>query len=175
MAIVAHWTTLAELEKLTESELLAGVVQETYEDGQLLHVAPVTGITGKSLKWNREKALPGADFYDIGDTLDWKSDVDYDVAEFTLKRVIRQDQIDAFVALTYNNINDYKAVLLKGLTKGVMRPAETKLLYGDATGKPKEFDGLHQLVVAGQSIDGAETALALKDLRDLVDLVRPSL
>ena len=173
MPIVAHWTTLTEIEKLTESELLAGVIQETYEEGQLLKVIPATGISGKSLKWNREKTLPGGDFYDIGDSLDLKSDVDYDSVEFTLKRIIRQDQIDEFVAKTYNNLNDYKAVLLKGLVRGVARTAETKLLYGDASGKPKEFDGLHQLVTAGQAIDGGQTALSLKDLRDLVDLVRP--
>ena len=58
MAIVGHFESLAEAVKLVQSELLAGVVQETFEEGQLLRYLPVTTIDSKSLLYNRESTLP---------------------------------------------------------------------------------------------------------------------
>jgi len=44
MPIVGHWANLAEAQKLVQSKLLAGVVQEVIEEGQLLPMLPVFAI-----------------------------------------------------------------------------------------------------------------------------------
>ena len=182
MAIVGHFKDLDEAQKLVQSVLLKGVVQEVYEEGQLLHMLPVTVIDSKSIKYNREKTLPGAAFYDIHEQIPWSADVDYATqVEASLKRVVTQDILDNFMLKTYKDPNDYRSIVLSELRKGVMRTIEDKLIYGDDSTYPKEFDGLNELVDgthaggAKQIIDqgGAAAPLTLANLRKLIDLVKP--
>ena len=174
MGIVGHWSSVAEANKLTQSELLAGIVQEIYESGQLIQRLPVTGIDSLSLKWNREKTLPVADFYDTGDVIPWTSDVEYaDQTEFTIKQIIRQDPIDEKTSKNYRNVNDYKAILTSQLSKGCLRTMENYFIYGDIVANPKAFDGFHRLISATQAVDAAETAGSLIALKRVIRMCKP--
>ena len=149
MAIVGHFTSLAEAQKLVQSKLLAGVVQEIYEEGQLIQRLPVMTIDSKSITYNREKSCPGASFYDIHEQLPWIADADLaDQATATLKRMARQDILDNFIMKTYKDPNDYRQIILSSLRKSVMRGLENKFIYGSVTTDPKEFDGLNVLCPA---------------------------
>lgn len=147
MAIVGHFSSLSEAQKLVQSTLLAGVVQEIYEEGQLLHKMPVTTIDSRSILYNRESVLPSAAFYDIHEQIPWVADVAYTAqVEVWLKRVVRQDVLDKFIMKTYKSPNDYRSIVLSQLRKGCMRTIEDKLIYGiGATEAAKEFDGLNVL------------------------------
>ena len=186
MAVVGHWSTLAEAQKLTQSELLQGVIETIIEQGQLLPMLPVKQLNAKSLLYNREKswaANSGASFYDINEQIPWTADVEYTAqVEVSLKRIARQDAVDKFLRATYSNINDYSAVAVKELIKRVIRYTEHMLIYGDATnGGAKQFDGLHRLVQATTAvavasaadgdvnIDNGNAALGLSTLRMLLD------
>lgn len=187
MAIVGHWESLAEAQKLVQSKLLAGVVQETYEEGQLLKELPVFSIDSKSILYNREKTLPSAAFYDIHEQIPWVADVDYTAQkEVTLKRVARQDVLDKFMMDTYKDPNDYRTIVLSGLRKGCMRTIEDKIIYGDIDNDAAEFDGISQLFdtdAVGSELFTAATNLQMYDnggnavsmtvMRQLVDTVRP--
>lgn len=180
---------MAEGEKLVQTKLLAGVVQEIYEEGSLLRRLPVMAIDSKSIKYNREKTLPSADFYDIHEQIPWTADTEYAVQkEAILKRAVRQDILDSFIMDTYKDPNDYKAIVLSGLRKGVMRTIEDNFAYGDTGVNSKTPDGLHRLLdtdIAGgdafttatnlQAFDmgGASTPVSLTVLRQLVDQVKP--
>lgn len=187
MAIVGHWESLSEAQKLVQSKLLAGVVQETYEEGQLLRLLPVMAINSKSLLYNRESTLPSAAFYDIHEQIPWTADVDYTTQqEATLKRVARQDVLDKFMLATYQDPNDYRTIVLSELRKGCMRTMEDKFIYGDVDNDAAEFDGISHLFdtdAAGdeeytsatnpQMYDMGDAALSVQILRQLVDVVRP--
>ncbi len=187
MAIVGHFETLAEAQKLVQSKLLAGVVQETFEEGQLLQRLPVTVIDSKSLLYNRESTLPSAAFFDVHEQIPWVADVNFTQKETTLKIAARQDVLDNFILKTYRDPNAYRTVILSTLRKGVMRTIEDKLLYGNVDTDAAEFDGLGHLLpadIAGsetwaaantQAYDmgGASTAVTMTVLRQLVDKVRP--
>ena len=187
MAIVGHFESLAEAQKLVQSELLAGVVQETFEEGQLLARLPVTMIDSKSLLYNRESTLPSAAFYDIHEQIPWTADVNFVQKEIALKISARQDVLDKFMLKTYKNPNDYRTIILSTLRKGVMRTIEDKLIYGNVDGDSAEFDGFGHLLpadIAGsetwaaanpQAYDagGANAPISLERLRQLVDRVRP--
>lgn len=177
MAIIAHWASIDEANKLTQSTLLAGIVQEVYEEGQLLQKLPVTQINSISLKWNREKTLPGADFIGELEQIAWRSDVEYGPqVEAALKRVVRQDALDRMRQLTYRNPNEYRAVMTSQLAKGCMRTIEDGLVYGDVRVNAKSFDGLHALVDTTMVIDGGEVPLRMTgpfSLRALEERVKP--
>ena len=189
MAIVGHWESLAEAQKLVQTRLLAGVVQEVYEEGQLLKELPVFAINEKSVTYNRESTLPSAAFYDIHEQIPWQADVDYTTQkEATLKRVARQDVLDKFMMDTYKDPNDYRTIVLSELRKGCMRTIEDKLIYGDIDSDAAEFDGVSQLFdtdAAGAEaftsatnlqmydMGGASSPASIGILRHLIDQVKP--
>ncbi len=184
MAIVGHFANLAEAQKLVQSQLLAGVVQETYEEGQLLQKLPVLVINAKSLLYNRESTLPSAAFYDIHESLPWSSDVDYATqVEVTLKTIARQDILDEYIMKTYKNPNDYRSIVMSQLRKGIMRTLEDKMVYGDATTYTKEFDGLDKLCAASggstfgtaQDYDqgGATNGVSFAIMQNLITQCKP--
>ena len=186
MAVVGHFEDLEEARKLVQTKLLAGVVQEIYEEGQLLKKLPVTVIDSRSLIYNRESTLPTAAFYDIHEQIPWTADVNFTQKEVWLKRIARQDILDKFMLKTYRNPNDYRTEILRALRKGVMRTIEDKLIYGSgATEASSEFDGLDKLITIAdsdaftsatnlQAYDmGGTSPLSLEVMRVLVDAVRP--
>lgn len=187
MAIVGHFESLAEAQKLVQSELLAGVVQEVYEEGQLLQKLPVMVIDSKSITYNREGTLPSAAFYDIHEQIPWSADTNFTAVEASLKITARQDILDKFMLKTYKNPNDYRTIILQSLRKGVMRTIEDKLIYGNVDNDPAEFDGIGHMLpadIAGgeawatantQAYDmgGSAAPVTMKVLRELIDAVRP--
>ena len=144
--IVGHFESLTEAQKLVQSVLLQGVIQEVYEEGQLLRRLPVVTIDSRSLQYRRESTLPSAAFYDIHEQIPWVADVAFTTEEVWLKRVARQDILDNFMMKTYKTPNDYRSVILSSLRKGCMRTIEDKLIYGvGATEAAEEFNGLNAL------------------------------
>ncbi len=187
MAIVGHFESLAEARKLVQSKLLAGVVQEIYEEGSLLPELPVFVIDSKSVLYNRESVLPSAAFYDIHEQIPWTADTSYTTQkEAVLKRVVRQDVLDRFMMDTYKDPNDYRTIILSQLRKGCMRTIEDKMIYGDVDNDAAEIDGISQLFDTDaaesdaftaatniQMYDMGDAAVSIAILRDLIDRVRP--
>lgn len=189
MAIVGHFESLTEAQKLVQSKLLAGVVQEVIEEGQLLPLLPVMTIDSKSVLYNRENVLPSAAFYDIHEQIPWTADTNYTAQkEATLKRVARQDILDKFMLDTYKDPNDYRTIILSSLRKGCMRTIEDNLIFGDVDNDAAEFDGISHLFdtdAAGAEaftaatnpqmydMGGDAAPLSIMVLRQLIDVVRP--
>lgn len=174
MAIIGYWDSLAEAQKLVQHELLlAGVVEEIYKEGDLMPKLPVFQINSKEIAYYREDTLPSGDFYDIGEELPWVANVKYSSkVTVELKRVADQRPLDKFMMQTYRTPNDYRAQVLREITKGLTQWLEGKLVYGNSTDHTKEFDGMAALVDSDMDINmGA--ALSVAKLRELVDSVRP--
>jgi hypothetical protein len=177
MAIVGHFANLAVAQTLTQSKLLAGLIQETIEDGHLAGILPGMQISGLDVTYRRTGTPLAGAFFDIHEQIPWSAGNSPTSVTVALKRILRQDILDDFIALNYNSVNDYKAIMVSEMRFGVMRTAEDKFIYGNATSNAKEFDGLHALVPSGNiiSMGGGTTgaALTLAKFRQLVDTVRP--
>lgn len=177
MAIIGYWDTLAQAEKLTQTMLLRGIVEEIIEEGQQIATLPVLQIDGKELGFNREVGTPSADFYDVGEEIASQAAETYAAVTVSLKRAIGQWDLDHFVTQTYKNVNDLKAVAISRTRKGVMRVMENKLIYGKVSSNAKEFDGWQELCASGMRINqGSSTtgaALSLAKLDELIDSVKP--
>ncbi|KKN70397.1 hypothetical protein LCGC14_0430920 [marine sediment metagenome] len=187
MAIVGNFSSLSELRKLVISEMIAGVIEEVIEVGQLLPVMPIVQLNSRSLIYNRENVLPSAAWYDIHQQIPWKADVTLTQKEVWLKRAIRQDILDEFVMQTYQDPNDYRTEIMKSLIKGVMRTIEDTLVYGSGSTEASiEFDGLDKLIsiadgddftsatnLQSKDMGGSTSPVTFRELRRLVNAVRP--
>jgi len=185
MAIVGYFASLTEAQKYVQSKLLAGVVQEIIEEGQLLPMLPVFQINSKSILYNRETTPPTAAFYDIHEQIGWTAQATGDQKEVALKIVAEASILDRFMMETYKDPNDYRTLILSQLRKGCMRTIEDKIIYGDVDNDAAEFDGIGHLFetdAAGgetfatanpQQFDWDGGAMSVGYLRRLIDVVKP--
>jgi len=174
--VIGHWNSLAEAQKLTESVLVSGIIEETMEVGGLLERLPAVQVKGESIKWNREKTLPSGELTTTGTQLAWKSNVEYDQQEETLKQVYMQRVLNNYIAEVYGTINNYEAILLMEMKKGNLRTVEDYNVYGDKTnGDALEWDGLHAIVqnaTGDLNIDEGAGPLSLYNLRKMMDAMK---
>jgi len=173
-----YWLNLAEAQKLTESVLVPGVIEENIRRGGLLSRLPVMQVTGQSLKWNRENAERLGSQVAIGQQLVWTDNITYTQYDRSLAITYDQTPLNHFVESTYGNINNYEAVVMRGMRKGMIRQLEDRIIYGDLTYGTNEFDGLHAWAadananITNIDIDMAEGALSLANLRVVEDEMR---
>jgi len=146
--ITGYFASTTEMVKLVQSKLLPGIVQEIFEVGQLIPMLPITTIDSYTLKWNREGTLPGVSAKSKGEQYGWKEVATYGQGELALKEFGDQWALVAAAQETYKDPNDYRAAIQSQIIKGALRTIEDKLIYGDKTTYPKEFDGLDKLCPA---------------------------
>jgi len=163
----------AEAEKLSTDQLVSGVIEEIIDKDEMLARLPFTGINGKAYVYNRENTISEASFINpVDDT------VPEGAATFTeitskLRVLIGDVDVDKFLDTTMSDTNSQRAIQIAAKAKGLRRKFQRTLALGDATATPTEFDGLANLVDAGQEIiAGANGAgLTLSMLDELVDAI----
>lgn len=164
----------AEAEKLSNNQLISGVIEEVIETDGLFDMLPFTQVNGKAYVYDRENGLATATFIDPNEA------VTEDAATFTevtaKLRILAGDvDVDKFLATTMGDTNDQVAVQIAAKAKAVARQFSTTLAQGDATAAPKTFDGVAKLVTSGQTFaagaNGAAIALSMLDeLKDMIPL-----
>lgn len=174
---IGHWNNITECQKLTQSQLIPGVIEEDIFRNNILDLIPVAQASGKSIKWNREQTVIDGDVnnIDIGDQLSWSASVTYEEMEVELKRKYIQRVLDHFVPDVYGTINNYEAQVLWEMKKGLIRRLGDDIIYDDLTYGTKEFDGLHALaaIQVGTDLDIEPSgALSLGSLRKQYDAMK---
>lgn len=174
---IGHWSSLAECQKLTQSQLIPGVIEEDVYRNNILDRVPVAQASGKTIKWNRENYVMDTDVANvaIGDQLSWSASVTYDAQEVALKRKYVQRILDHFIPDVYGTINNYESQVLWEMKKGISRRLGDDIFYDDLTYGTNEFDGLHALaaVQTGTDLDLDQNgALSLANLRKQHDAMK---
>lgn len=168
--------TLAESAKLSQNELIAGVIENTITVDRFYDVLPFDGIEGNALAYNRENALGDVDVYAVGDTIAAKNAATFTLVTSSLTSIIGDAEVNGLIAATRSNINDQEAVQIASKAKSAGRKFRDMLLNG--TGGSNTFSGLLALCDAGQKViqdtagvttDGGPLSLAKLD--ELLDLV----
>ena len=163
----------AEAEKLSNNELVAGVIEEIIDRDPLFYLLPFQGVNGKAYVYDRENTLSEADFLDPNDV------VNEGAATFTevtaRLRILAGDvDVDKFLQATMSDTNDQKAVQIAAKAKALARKFRRTLVNGDNTANPKEFDGMWKLVANDRKIAagaGPTNNLSLSMLDELLDAV----
>lgn len=166
--------TKAEAAKLTNDLLLRGVIETIVQESSILERLPFLDVTGTAVTYNRENTAPAVDWYDVGDT--WsESTPTFTQVTATLKTLGGDADVDHFLQQTYRDPHDLEAEIVSQKAKAVAYEFSQTFYDGDDGSNPKQFDGLVNLVGAGQTLDmGVNGAgLSLDKLDELIDLVKP--
>lgn len=162
-----------EAEKLSNNDLIAGVVEEIIDREALFALLPFSYTEGKAYVYNREATLAEGDFLDPNEVVNEAASTFTEIT--THLRILAGDvDIDKFLAGTMSDTSSQVAIQLAAKAKGMGRKFKRTLIIGDNGTNAKEFDGIDQMVsdtgnevVAG--LNGA--ALTLDMLDELADTV----
>lgn len=162
----------SEAEKLSNNELVAGVIEEIIDKDETFALLPFVGINGKAYVYDRENTLPTADFLDPNEVIN-EGGATFTEVVSKLRILAGDVDVDKFLQETMSDTNDQKATQIAAKAKGVARKFKATLVNGDADANPKEFDGIRKLCVAGQTIEAGVNgnALSLTALDELLDAV----
>ena len=166
--------TLSEAAKLTDDLVLRGVVETIISESSVLTVLPFMEVTGTAVTYNRENAAPAVDWYDVGDS--WAEDTPtFSQVTATLKILGGDADVDNFLQQTYADPNDLEAEVISQKAKAVAYEFSQTFYDGDTGVNSRQFDGLVNLVDAGQELSmGANGgALTLDKMDELIDEVKP--
>jgi hypothetical protein len=160
--VIGHWKDLTEAQKLTQSQLIPGVIEEDIKRNNPVERVAVALALGKSIKWNREKTtLEGnVQNVDIGDKMTWMSNVEYTQMEVELKRKALPRLLDNFILDVYGTEQSYEGQALWEIKKGMMRALGDSIIYDDTTyGSPLQIDGLHAWAALNDTAAAADGLL----------------
>lgn len=165
----------AEAEKLSNNQLVAGVIDQIIERDDLFSVLPFTGVNGKAYVYNRENTLGGADFLDPNDAIN-ESAATFTEVVAKLRILAGDVDVDKFLQSTMGDTNDQMAIQIAKKAKAVARAFHQTLATGDSSVNTKAFDGLPVLAAAAPSTQNVSAgtngnALTLSMLDQLCDAV----
>ena len=170
--------TLDEAAKLSNDVLLQGVIETIIKDSPLLQTMPFIEIVGNALTYNRESALPAAEWHAVND--DWVTSpaITFSQQTATLKILGQNADVDDYIKQTRSNIQDIEAAVIELTAKAIRHELEEKFIYGDDSADANQFDGLRLLIntkaasaqVIAMGATGATLTLAKLD--ELIDAVK---
>ena len=170
-----HWLNLAEVQKLTQSTLLPGVIDESPKRGGIITELGMKQAPGQDLKWNRSNARRSGRRANIGAVLTWTDNVTYVQKTATLKMFYDQTPLNKFVRDVYGTINNYEAQQLLEIRTGIVETLEDAFVYDDSDYDTTHIEGLYHWAVDNSGdgdIDGGETALTFANWRALTDFMK---
>ncbi len=168
--------TLTEANKLSNDQLMAGVIDTIVSESPVLEILPFIDVVGTAVTYNRESVAPTVAWRAVGD--EWtESAPTFSQVTTSLKILGGDSDVDNFLRQSRRDTNDLPAIMLQKKAKALAYEYEDKFLYGNATTDPLTFDGMHVLVTSGQTVSvgsGATPAvLSLAKLDEAIDKVKP--
>lgn len=161
-----------EADKLSNNDLVAGIIEEIIDKEDLFAVLPFVQSKGKAYVYNREKTLSEASFLDPNEAVP-EGAATFDEIVTKLRILAGDVDVDKFIATTMDDVNDQVAIQIASKAKGLARKFRRTLAIGDNATNAKEFDGVAKLVSLDQTVEVAANggALTLALLDELLDKV----
>jgi len=170
-------TTLTEAAKLSNDLLLSGVIETIVKESPVLQTMPFIEVVGNALTYNREKALPAAEWHASND--DWVTSpaITFDQLTATLKILGQNADVDNYIKATRSNVQDIEAAIVEITGKAIRHEFDRAFIYGSAALDANQFDGIRLLInclaasdqVIACGATGATLTLAMLD--QLIDAV----
>lgn len=166
--------TLVESAKLSQNQLVQGVIESIVTVNPFFEHVPFQPIEGNALAYNRENVLGDVQLANVGDTITAKNAATFVNVTSPLTTIIGDAEVNGLVQATRSNINDQKAVQIASKAKSAGRQYQNSLVNG--TGSAPDFTGLLTLVDPARTVGAGSAAangavLAFSDLDILLDFV----
>ena len=164
--------TLAESAKLTQDQLVAGLIESIVEVNPLYEMMPFTEIEGNALAYNRENALGDVQFLGVGGTITAKNPATFTKVTSELTTLIGDAEVNGLIQATRSDYSDQTAVQVASKAKSLGRQYQASMISGDGTGN--SFTGMLSLVAAGQTLYAGANggSLTFELLDELLDKVK---
>lgn len=165
--------TLAESAKLSQDQLVAGVIENIVTVNPIYEMMPFMPIDGNALSYNRENALGDVQFLGVGGTITAKAAATFTKVTSDLTTLIGDAEVNGLIQATRSNFTDQAATQVASKAKSIARQYQNTMINGDGTSN--SFTGLLALVPAGQKglLSGANGSnLSFEILDELIDLVK---
>ena len=150
---------LVEANKLSNNDLVAGVIEEIIDRDELFALLPFVKTNGKAYVYNRENTLATVDFLDPNDPINESASTFTEVT--TNLRIIAGDvDVDKFLDATMSDTTSQRAVQIAQKAKAMGRKFRNAVVNGDNGTNLKEFDGIKQLAIDITVADATRTISA---------------
>jgi hypothetical protein len=165
--------TLVEAAKINSGDVYRSAVIELFaRSSDLLQVMPWQTIAGNAYHYNQEAALPGVGFRGVNEGFAESTGVLNPVTE-ALAIAGGDMDVDRFIVNTQGASvrTTHEAMKIKALAANIT----AKLIKGDSSSNPREFDGWQRRVAGSQIVSAGSTAggaaLSLAKLDEAIDAV----
>lgn len=168
--------TLAESAKLTQDQLVAGLIESIVEVNPLYEMMPFTEIEGNALAYNRENALGDVQFLGVGGTITAKNPATFTKVTSELTTLIGDAEVNGLIEATRSDYVSQTGIQVASKAKSLGRQYQQTMITGDGTAD--SFEGMLSLVAAGQTITandggaGNGGVLTFELLDELLDKVK---
>lgn len=165
--------TLAESAKLSQNQLIAGVIENIVTVNPFFELLPFMGIEGNALAYNRENALGDSQFLGVGGTITAKAAATFTNVTSSLTTLIGDAEVNGLIQATRSDCVDQTAVQVASKAKSIARKYQDAMINGDGTAD--SFSGILALTPASQKglLSGANGSnLSFEILDELLDLVK---
>lgn len=166
-----------EAEKLSNNQLIAGVIEEIIDRDELFALLPFSKIDGKALVYNRENTISEGDFLDVS-SANSNNTVPEGAATFTeitaKLRILAGDvDVDKFLDATMSDTTNQRAIQIAAKAKALARKFRRTLAIGNSGNNALEFDGVATMNPGGQTIYAGDNgaAITFTMLDELLDAV----
>lgn len=163
--------TLAESAKLSQDELVSGVIANVITVNKMYELLPFDGIDGNSLAYNRENVLGDVQVATVGDTITAKNAATFTKVNSNLTTILGDAEVNGLIQATRSSTTDQEGTQVASKAKSAGRQFQTMLATGDGTGNT--FLGLPSLVDSSQKVATGNNggALSFAFMDELLDLV----
>ena len=167
--------TLAESAKLSQDDLVAGVIENVITVNEFFQLLPFDGISGNALGYNRENVLGDVQVAGVGTTVTATHPATFTYVTSSLTTILGDAEVNGLIQATRSNYTDQTAVQVASKAKSLGRQYQGAMITGDGTSN--SFEGMMALVAASQTIiaggsggNGAQLSFELID--ELLDKVK---
>jgi hypothetical protein len=154
--------TLAEFQKRTKDELVAGVVEDIYSLNPLYSVLPWYGYKGSGVTVNRETTLGDAQILALGADITAKSPSAVDPFTFRATTVIGDTENNGLlVAESGSDVNDLEAMEISSKAKAVGRIIQAGIVGTSGDAGAALLNSFHTLIDSEQYVTNVTTGAVL--------------
>lgn len=163
--------TLAESAKLTQDDLVAGVIENVITVNQMYEMVPFRGITGNSLAYNRENVLGDVQFLGVGGTITAKAAATFTKVNADLTTIIGDAEVNGLIQATRSDYTNQEGAQVASKAKSAGRQFAQSMITGD--GSSDSFEGLIAMCPGSQTLatGGNGEALSFERMDELLDAV----